>query len=219
MGSSSATDIMNLPTEIPVFPLEGVLLLPGGDLPLNIFEPRYIAMIDWALRGNRLIGIIQPNNRSPEVLAGLYMTGCIGRISRFEETDDGRYLINLHGICRFRTVTELPQDRASYRMMRVDYQPFAHDISPVGCLDIDRNRLMGLLKSYFDRQGMCLDWQLINEIADESLLTTLAMVCPFSSLEKQALLEAPCCKSRANLFIKLLEIAVCESKDNNPSTH
>lgn len=214
---------ISLPTEIPVFPLESVLLLPRGNLPLNVFEPRYLAMVDAALRGSRLIGIMQPyaqKDRKPDhVTSHLYPTGCIGRITRFEETDGGRYLINLHGVCRFKSVAELPKAEDGYRVMQIDWKPYAHDMTPVGCLDIDRVRLMTLLRNYFDRQGMCLDWDLIDEVADESLLTTLVMVCPFTTSEKQALLEAPCCKSRATLFINLLEISLCESKDGNPSTH
>lgn len=219
MSNTCKTHLIDIPTEIPVFPLESVLLLPRGDLPLNVFEPRYLAMVDAALRGSRLIGIIQPYVRNAHGSSDLYPTGCIGRITRFEEADGGRYLINLHGVCRFKNIGELPQADGGYRVMRVDWQSYVHDMNPVGCLDIDRVRLVALLRNYFDRQGMCLDWDLIDAVADESLLTTLAMVCPFTSSEKQALLEAPCCKSRAALFISLLEISLCESKDNNPSTH
>lgn len=219
MGNFFKIDTINLPAEIPVFPLESVLLLPRGDLPLNVFEPRYLAMVDAALRGNRLIGIIQPTAKGVDGGQEFYPTGCMGRITRFEETEDGRYLINLHGVCRFKTVAECPQDTTGYRVMRVDCESYAQDMKPVGCLDIDRARLMGLLKDYFDRQGMCLDWNLIDNIADESLLTTLAMVCPFTATEKQALLEAPCCKERATLFIKLLEISLFHSENINPSTH
>ncbi len=217
MGNIFKIDFTKLPAEIPVFPLESVLLLPRGDLPLNVFEPRYLAMVDAALRESRLIGIIQPTTKASG--KEFYPTGCIGRITRFEETDDGRYLINLHGICRFKSVAESPQDASGYRVMQVDWKTYAHDMNPVSGLHIDRTHLMKLLKDYFDRQGMCLDWNLIDDIADEGLLTTLAMVCPFTASEKQALLEAPCCKTRATLFINLLEISLCQGENSNPSTH
>ncbi|MFA7277104.1 MAG: LON peptidase substrate-binding domain-containing protein [Pseudobdellovibrionaceae bacterium] len=198
-------DFNALPQEIPVFPLEGVVLLPRGDLPLNIFELRYMDMVQGALASpTRLIGMIQPSEN------GLYQIGCAGRIIRFEETHDGRYLITLRGLCRFRTVEETTPSLGAYRRMKVDWRGFEHDMIKIGCLDIDRTRLLGMLKDYFTLQGLTLDWDMIAEIADEGLMTSLAMVCPFEAAEKQALIEAPCCKSRANLFMNLLEMAICQ---------
>lgn len=188
----------DLPNSIPIFPLEGVLLLPRGELPLNIFEPRYLAMVADALKGNRLIGMIQPD----------FKTGCVGRIVRFEETMDGRYLISLRGVCRFRLGPDEPLTQNGYRRAEVSWDEFSQDMVRMGCLDIDKVHLKKLLRNYFESQGLSMDWELMDEVADEGLFTTLAMVCPLPPQEKQALLEAKCCKSRADLFMKLLEMAV-----------
>lgn len=199
----------DLPEVIPIFPLEGVLLLPRGELPLNIFEPRYLAMVSDALKGNRLIGVIQPE----------FKTGCVGRIVRFEETPDGRYLISLRGVCRFHLSGEDAVVQGGYRRSPVDWSGYATDMIRVGCLDIDKDHLKGLLRRYFESQGLSMDWELLDAVADEGLFTTLAMVCPFSAQEKQALLEAGCCRSRAGLFMKLLEMAVvncsCQTSSKN----
>lgn len=198
----------NLPATLPVFPLEGVLLLPHGQLPLNIFEPRYIAMVDAALSRDRLIGMIQPKGERDEMPGNdIFKTGCAGRITHFQETDDGRYLITLTGVCRFRVREEL-NGNTGFRQVRPDWTGFQNDLQKVGCLNLNRARLTGLLHEYFAINHLSMDWDLIDVIADESLLTALAMICPLSASEKQALLEAPCCKSRADLFVDLLEIAV-----------
>jgi Lon protease-like protein len=188
----------DLPDIIPIFPLDGALLLPRGELPLNIFEPRYLSMVAEALKGNRLIGIIQPG----------YKTGCVGRIVRFEEAEGCRYLIGLRGLCRFHLGEETEKSTGGYRQAHVAWDAFAADMVQVECLDVDKMRLKKLLRTYFEAQGLSMDWELLDEVADEGLFTTLAMVCPMESVEKQALLEAKCCKTRADLFIKLLEMAV-----------
>lgn len=188
----------NLPQEIPIFPLEGTVLLPRGELPLNIFEPRYLSMVADALKGNRLIGIIQPN----------FKTGCVGRIVRFEESIDGRYLISLRGLCRFHIGHDVQVVSKDYRLATVKWDDFSHDMVRTKHIDIDKRRLKLLLHNYFESQGLSMDWDLIDEVAEEGLFTTLAMVCPFGATEKQALLEAKCCKARADLFIRLLEMAV-----------
>lgn len=200
-------DFESLPDIIPIFPLEGALLLPSGELPLNIFEPRYLAMVTDALQGNRLIGIIQPD----------YKTGCVGRIIKFEEVIDGRYLISLRGLCRFRLGLQSITPSLSYRRAHVTWDEFAQDMVRMPCLDIDKTHLKSLLRRYFESQGLSMDWNLIDEVADEGLLTALAMVCPLGSTEKQALLEAKCCKSRADLLIKLLEMSL-QSLPNTPTT-
>ncbi len=198
----------SLPTSLPVFPLEGVLLLPHGQLPLNIFEPRYMAMVDAALSRDRLIGMVQPKGERDELHGDqIFQTGCAGRITHFQETDDGRYLITLTGVCRFR-ITEEISANTRFRQVRPDWTGFQNDLQKVGCLNLNRARLSGLLREYFAINHLSMDWELIDVIADESLLTALAMICPLSASEKQALLEAPCCKSRADLFVDLLEIAV-----------
>jgi Lon protease-like protein len=197
-----------LPMQLPVFPLEGVLLLPRGQLPLNIFEPRYLAMVNDALCCDRMIGMVQPNgSQSTKNGTDIFKTGCAGRITQFQETDDGRYLITLTGVCRF-TVAEEISLLQGYRRVRPDWSEFRKDLEKPPSLDLDRTHLTNLLKHYFTINELSMDWELIDAIADESLLTALAMICPLSPPEKQALLESPCCRSRASLFISLLEIAV-----------
>lgn len=207
-----------LPEGMPIFPLYGVLLLPRGDLPLNIFEPRYLRMVDSAMKtSHRLIGMVQPVSEGDK--PDVFPIGCAGRITRFEETDDGRYLINLHGVCRFRVIGEMPVAEGGFRNARISWQAYRQDMERVGCLDIDRDHLMGLLKRYFGLQGMDLDWKLIDEVADECLMTTLAMVCPFAPSEKQALLEAPCCYTRADMFVNLLEMAIRQQQHMPQTPH
>ncbi len=199
----------DLPEVIPIFPLEGALLLPRGELPLNIFEPRYLSMVADALKGNRLIGIIQPD----------YKTGCVGRIVKFEEMIDGRYMISLRGLCRFEIGLYHPIDPLSYRIATVDWGNFAHDMTRMSNLNVDKHHLKNLLRRYFESHGLSMDWELIDEVADEGLFTALAMVCPLPSTEKQALLEAKCCKSRADLFIKLLEMAIQSLPHSSQTPH
>lgn len=189
----------DLPEVIPIFPLEETLLLPRGELPLNIFEPRYLEMVSDALRTNRLIGIMQPE----------FKTGCVGRIVRFEEAQDGRYLINLRGLCRFRLgPIDTTRPSTSYQCAHVRWDEFSQDMARVGCLGIDKSYLKTLLRQYFCLHGLSINWQLVDEVGDDGLFTTLAMVCPLPASEKQALLEASDCKDRANLLVKLLEMAL-----------
>ncbi len=194
----------DLPETLPVFPLPGVLLLPTGSLPLNIFEKRYLSMVEDAMASpHRMIGMIQPRDE----LESLYDVGCAGKITEFRETGDGRFLITLNGICRFRIKGELPA-KTLYRQARPDWTPYGADLTMPACLDIDREKLNALLQTYFSHQEMNCDWEAIKKAPDSRLLTCLAMVCPFEAKEKQALLEAPCCKSRAETFIAMLEMAV-----------
>lgn len=203
----------NLPDSLPIFPLAGVLLLPGGQLPLNIFEPRYLKMVDAALAGPRMIGMIQPSGAgNPPPVYGI---GCAGKITEFSETDDGRYLITLSGICRFR-VREERQADTPYRQITPDWQPFEKDMLKTDCLGLDRKKLAGLLQSYFPQQGLSCDWSKVEEATDNRLITCLSMICPFDAKEKQALLEAACCKTRAEIFMSMLEIAVHDNKTINP---
>jgi len=196
----------NLPNVIPVFPLPGVLLLPGGMLPLNIFEPRYLAMVMGALGGDRLIGMIQP--LSDDDMAGnppLYNTGCAGRISRFEETPDGRILISLKGICRFDIGDELPLCDG-YRRVAADWAGYRGDLQLETLLCLDRGRLFPALRCYFDRYGIEADWDMLGEAPDERLVTCLSMICPFGPSEKQALLEAETLDARAEILTTLVEM-------------
>lgn len=203
-----------LPETIPVFPLTGVLLLPRGQLPLNIFEPRYLAMTEDALKDNRIIGVIQPRDFQQGMTsenAPLFRTGCAGRITAFEETDDGRYLITLTGISRFHIAEEIDIQRG-YRRARVKWEEFSDDLQSHDCLGIDRNHLKDLLRSYFDMEGLSCSWDSIDGASDDRLITALSMICPLDPGEKQALLEAACCRTRAKMFMTMLEMAVHNDK-------
>lgn len=189
-----------LPDILPIFPLGGVLLLPRGQLPLNIFEPRYLAMVDDSIRTHRLIGMVQTKEDG-----SLYNVGCAGRITSYNETGDGRFEIVLTGVCRFKINDEEPQ-QSGYRRADVAWSEYRNDLEPMGCLDMDRSKLRALLKSYFEQQGLTCSWDAVDKAADEKLITSLAMICPFDAKEKQALLEAGCCKERAKLFMTLLEM-------------
>lgn len=204
-----------LPRELPVFPLPGVLLLPRGRLPLNIFEPRYLAMVEDALGADRMIGMIQPTDPASRAKAPpLYETGCAGRITSFSETEDGRLLITLTGVCRFVALRELPCGRG-YRRVQPAWERFAGDLNGEAQGAIDRERLVGGLKGYFKAQGISANWEAIDGTPDERLVTSLAMICPFEASEKQALLEAPDLTERAKLLIALIEMAILDGHEGD----
>ena len=213
-----------LPRVIPIFPLPGVLLLPGGHLPLNIFEPRYLAMVRDALAGERTIGMIQPREPAADVgAARVYDTGGLGRITAFSETDDGRYLITLTGLIRFVVARELPL-MDGYRRVAADYDRFRGDLedgADSGMDDeagaIDRARLLETLGYYFEAQGIESDWEAIEEAGDAALVTSLAMLCPFAAPEKQALLEAMSLPERASAMTAIMEMAVHEPLGKGPA--
>jgi uncharacterized protein len=198
-----------LPATLPIFPLPGVLLLPRGRLPLNIFEPRYLAMTSDALGGARLIGMVQPT--LPQASLGgnppVFATGCAGRITAFAETDDGRYLITLTGISRFRIREELDLLRG-YRRVVPDWEAFAGDLQEESGEGFDRDRLVQGLKSYFRQHRIEADWDVIGRAPDERLVATIAMTCPFEPSEKQALLEAVDLKARGELLTAIVEMAL-----------
>jgi uncharacterized protein len=201
-----------LPATLPIFPLTGVLLLPGGRLPLNIFEPRYLAMTRDALAAARMIGMVQPQEGQGD--AGeppVYRSGCAGRMTSWSETDDGRYLITLAGVARFDIAEELPRERL-YRRVVADWEPYRGDLAGDGApLAADeRSRLLAAIKPFFRRHGITADWQAIEASPEERLVTTLAMVCPFAPGEKQALLEAKDGGERARLLTALMEMAALE---------
>lgn len=210
----------DLPATLPIFPLPGVLLLPRGRLPLNIFEPRYLAMIQDALAGDRLIGMVQPKPGATNDVgaAEIYPVGCAGRLSAFAETDDGRYLITLTGLCRF-TVTEEIATMRGYRRVAADWSAYAQDMEPCCASGLDRERFEAALASYFRVNGMQADWDTIREAPDERLITSLAMICPFAPPEKQALLEAATLADRAQVITTLVEMAVAEGGGNAPARH
>ena len=201
-GSGFSTEFYNLPASLPVFPLGGVLLLPHGRLPLNIFEQRYLAMTDDALRSERLIGIIQPTSEveGQQKFPPLYKTGCAGRITAFSETDDGRYLVTLLGICRFDVEHEVDSTRG-YRRVVPNWEPFRSDVVKRDKFDIDKERLLVALRGYFEKKTIDADWEAINRMNNVQLITTLAMICPFNATEQQALLVAEKIEDRASTMI------------------
>ena len=207
----------DLARTLPVFPLVGALLLPGGRLPLNIFEPRYLNMVRDALAGEGLIGMVQPSDDSAELgSAPIYDTGCVGRLTAFSETDDGRYLITLTGLIRFEVVRELPLMNG-YRRIVPDYDRFRGDLD--GDEDvIDRPGLLAALKAYFHCNDIDGDWQAIEKAPDEDLVTSLAMLCPFEPNEKQALLEAMTLSERAETMTTILRMS-CHEPDGDAARH
>ena len=198
----------DLPREVPVFPLPGALLLPQGKLPLNIFERRYRAMVDDALASGRVIGMIQPDETRAATPSGpgLYRVGCLGRLSSFSETEDGRYLITLTGLIRFGVSVELEVKRG-YRRAQVDLDRFRADLDATpDSVSTGRDTLLDALRAYFRARGIDANWEAIKEMTDPALVTTLAMVCPFEPPEKQALLEAPGAADRASTLLTLLRM-------------
>src|SRR5499433_4565352 len=206
---------------IPVFPLSGALLLPRGQMPLNIFEPRYLVMVDDALRlGHRLIGMIQPDNAHPgsgsEARPYLYRVGCVGRITQLAESGDGRYLIQLTGVARFRIEDELTVATA-YRQCRVTYAPFAVDfIARKGEEAVDRKRLLEALNAFLKANNLKADWQGIESAPNEALVNALAMMSSYGPAEKQAMLEAPDLKTRAEILIAVTQIELAKGEDEPP---
>ena len=198
---------------IPVFPLPGALLLPRGQMPLNIFEPRYVAMIDDALRaGHRLIGMIQPDPAHPgrEDKPTLYNVGCVGRITQIAETGDGRYLLQLTGIARFRIHAELDVS-TPYRQCRVSYAPFVGDFTArKGEDEVDRASLLRALSDFLKANNLKADWEGIENAPNEALVNALAMMSPYGVAEKQALLEAPDLKTRAEILVAATEIELAK---------
>lgn len=227
----------DLPTEIPVFPLLGAILLPRATLPLNIFEPRYLSMIDDVMSGNRILGIIQPDKRKPSgsdpatldddeededggdgespggKSALLRSVGCAGRVTSYAEQDDGRVMIVVSGICRFRMLSE-KETTDAYRTAKVDYQPFATDFEEgVGEEDVDRDALLRVLKSYLDSNRLNADWSTITKASSEFLINALSVMSPYGAEEKQALLEAGDLKTRADVFVALAEMELASGGD------
>jgi uncharacterized protein len=204
---SEQLDASALPSMLPIFPLTGVLLLPRGRLPLNIFEPRYLAMTRDALAGERLIGMVQPSDpRAPGDNPPVYPTGCAGRITSFSETDDGRFLITLTGISRFRIREELPL-LEGYRRVVPEWREFARDLASEDDPGFARERLLRGLRAYFQHHQIQADWDAITAVSGERLVTSIAMICPFEASEKQALLEAPNLDERARLLTAIVEMA------------
>lgn len=196
-----------LPDSLAIFPLDGALLLPRGRLPLNIFEPRYLNMVDDALSGNRLMGMVQPRQQVDHPLTDdtpVFDVGCLGKITSFSESDDGRYMITLTGISRFSIVDELEPMRG-YRCFAVSYGSFAADREEDSGELENRDRLMAAVRDYFQATGMEGDWDAMDAVPDETLVTALAMVCPLEARDKQALLECAGVPERGAFLTDLLE--------------
>jgi len=205
-----------LPDLIAVFPLPGALLLPRGQMPLNIFEPRYLAMIEDTLRSShRVIGMIQPDPAHPgadQNKPNLFRVGCAGRVTQFAESGDGRYLIQLTGIARFRIEEELPVSTL-YRQCRVSYQPFVDDfVARKGEEQVDRKALLRALTGFLKANNLKVDWDGIENAPNEALVNALAMMSPYDVAEKQAMLEAPDLKTRAEILVAVTEIELAKSK-------
>lgn len=204
---------IEMPGVIPVFPLPGALLLPRGQMPLNIFEPRYLAMADDALRdGHRLIGMIQPDvaHAGSTDKPSLYKIGCVGRITQLAESGDGRYLIELTGVARFRIEEEL-KVATPYRQCRVTYAPFADDfVARKGENAVDRAALLAALTDFLKANDLKADWEGIERAPNEALVNALSMMSPYGTAEKQALLEAPDLKTRAEVLIAITEIELAK---------
>ena len=204
---------IDMPEVIPVFPLPGALLLPRGQMPLNIFEPRYLAMIDDALRdGHRLIGMIQPDaaHTGDADRPVLFKIGCVGRITQLAESGDGRYLLELTGVARFRVEEELKVSTL-YRQCRVTYAPFADDfVARKGESAVDREALLTALRGFLDLNDLNADWDGIEKAPNEALVNALSMMSPYGAAEKQALLEAPDLKTRAEILVAITEIELAK---------
>ncbi|MDQ2090442.1 LON peptidase substrate-binding domain-containing protein [Marimonas arenosa] len=203
------TMTQDLPEVIPVFPLTGALLLPRSRLPLHIFEPRYLSMLDDALKTpERLIGMVQPYDRPSGDGDGLMTIGCAGRITQFSETEDGRYMITLTGISRFRVLDEV-DGFTPYRRARVSWDGFERDRGPVDHdPSFDRSRFMALLSRFFSAKGLNTDWDTLKEAEDELLINSLSILLEFEPEDKQALLEAPSLSTRRETLVTLIEFTL-----------
>ncbi len=216
VGNCAYTGPGDLPEIIPVFPLPGALLLPRAEMPLNIFEPRYVAMIDAALGSDRVVGMIQPDDALAPCSSGpgLCAIGCAGRITSFAEAGDGRYMITLTGISRFRIVEELPS--ALFRRCRVTATPFATDFA-LTSEGVDRRAVLQTFRAYLDAHNLEADWESVGRASNETLINALAMMAPFGPAEKQALLEAPDLRARAETLVAITEMSL--ARDPGGSGH
>lgn len=211
VGNARYLTAEDLPETVPVFPISGVLLLPGGQLPLNIFEPRYLAMLDAAMAGNRLIGMIQPalTEVQADILPerpALAPVGCIGRITSFTETGDGRYIVSLAGICRFRLMDEVASSKP-YRTFKI--APFVADLtSGDDEAQVNRSGLLSAFRAYLEANKLEADWESVERASNTTLVNSLSMMSPFGPAEKQALLEAPDLRTRAETLIAITEIVL-----------
>jgi Lon protease-like protein len=232
----------DMPEVVPVFPLSEALLLPRADMPLNLFEPRYLAMLDAALKSHRLIGMVQPRPQDrpvegvgetdvedaddaedddgddDEMAPPLNDIGCVGRVTAMQETGDGRYIVTLTGVARFRLIEEL-DTTTPFRQCRVDFKPFADDFEPSeGDAGVDRKRLLETLNAFLSANGLDADWDDINRAPTEALVNLLAMMSPYGAREKQALLEAETVAERSEMLIAITEMSLMQDDDPSSGT-
>lgn len=214
MASGPYRKIIDLPAQLAVFPVDGALLLTGGVLPLQIFEPRYLNMIDDVMAGDRLVGMIQStggDRRLPDLAA----VGCAGRVTSYSETGDGKYLISLTGVCRFRVVEEL-QLRRPYRMVRTDFAPYAQDLAEDdGGSEFERQSFLEVLRRYLDNRGLGVEWDAVAAAPAPALINSLSMALPFPRAEKQALLEALDLDERRAVLVALMEMGAAGMHDHD----
>ena len=211
----------SLPNRFPIFPLRGAMLLPSGNLPLNIFEPRYLQMVRDAMQTDRVIGMVQPLDQGEgedPATPAVYRTGCAGRISNFAETDDGRLLITLTGVCRFDIVEEHAVD-TPYRQVTVDFARWRQDLHPTTPPLELKGRLSRVLRTYFERHSIEADWSAVDAAPLAGLVTSLCMICPFEPGEKQALLEAQDITRQARLLIALMEMETLADGSGSVARH
>ena len=218
-GNKVYRDVDDVPAVVPVFPLSGALLLPGSQLPLNLFEPRYLAMFDTALKTNRVIGMVQPalsGDQGTQDKPDLAKVGCLGRITAFSETGDGRYLITLEGVCRYRIIEELDVT-TPFRQCRVS--PFAHDLADEDDgSDVNREELLTAFKAWLEANELEADWDSVEKANNASLVNALSVMSPYGPAEKQALLEAPDLKSRSETLVAITEMSLARDSDDYART-
>jgi len=215
-GAKPLPTLTELPQILAIFPLDGALLLPGTELPLRIFEPRYLNMLDDVMAGDRTLGMVQTRQGGDRTRPNLALIGCAGRVTSFTETSDGTYLVTLTGVCRFVMGEELSA-RTPYRQVRASYDDFAIDLEDAPEEEaFDRQRFAQALKRYLNRRQLDIDWETAESAPLETLVNSLAMGLPFSPSEKQALLEAPALAERCDALTALLEIDALEDDDDGP---
>jgi len=204
------------PNKIPVFPLSNFIIFPNTTVPLNIFEPRYIQMVDDCMKGNRLIGIVQPKKTGELKKPNLYEVGCAGKITSFNETEDGRYLIVINGICRYQIIDELKNDKL-YRECKISFENFINDLSEKKNEEIENSEVKSVfndLKILFKKQGYLINWKDIEKQSLDKTINTLAMASPFSLEEKQMLLETNTLSERNKKLEKILKTYITDNFEN-----
>ena len=218
MSAFDPTSIDGLPDVVPIFPLPGAILLPRTVLPLNVFEPRYLNMVFDALAANRYVAMVQPREAPPTAYGpAVYAIGCLGRITAFNETDDGRLLITLKGICRYHIVEERELYRG-YRRVRVDWSRFAGDLEPASEYALNIESFRASLQTYFDRAGLKVDWDGLLAMPNARMVDVLATNLPLDVDEKQALLEAVDVTEREQVLLTVANMAVRERNSESPHT-